>query len=526
VVHHGNLRGSRVYEMISGIEIVLALHIGFLLPSYLEKDQVVWAVLGIWAALIVVEQVVQGRTPRGTWLLLAGLTLAHVLYHGPGSRAGLWAFGMGALLGGMTPQRSREPEPFGTALLFAPVWLVWWSHSPIGFEAWPVLTTVATLLLTGAASGVFQRSGAPELDLSGFRPRVVHQTLTWVGFRGTAVNTVLLWIAFIAALSVQFAHYEKAFAPREMALLAVLQTAFFASWLFEGKLRKGMLPYFLMQVSALALYVAARRQAQLTGSHWRDEFDIWASLAMTLCLAGAKPLIDRQPRELRMPLFSALYVLPAFSVAWVLARNLSVDMALLVVGLHSAAFAYMGKDDRESPYHVVAVGGFTAFVLLVFWNKLHLGMIYAYVVPVGTGLLILLKLLEKHVPAEARNQIRLAVTLAMVGSTGYYVLLDEPAGFAHNGVLAALSLAAMALGPLLKVRLYSIVGFAALMVDAGATFVRVVGQMERSLRMTAVGSVILLVGAALVFGAIYYKANQAQVAGFLQRWRARTAKWE
>jgi hypothetical protein len=44
--------------------------------------------------------------------------------------------------------------------------------------------------------------------------------------------------------------------------------------------------------------------------------------------------------------------------------------------------------------------------------------------------------------------------------------------------------------------------------------------------MTSVGCVVLLVGASLVFGAIYYKAHRAEVLARFERWRLRFAGWE
>jgi hypothetical protein len=50
--------------------------------------------------------------------------------------------------------------------------------------------------------------------------------------------------------------------------------------------------------------------------------------------------------------------------------------------------------------------------------------------------------------------------------------------------------------------------------------------MERSLQMTMIGSLVLVVGAALVFGAIYYKTHKTEIGELLDRWRLRFAGWE
>lgn len=64
------------------------------------------------------------------------------------------------------------------------------------------------------------------------------------------------------------------------------------------------------------------------------------------------------------------------------------------------------------------------------------------------------------------------------------------------------------------------------MLDLGSLLVKMVALMERSVRMTIVGSLVLLVGAGLVFGAIYYKTHRAEIADLLGRWRLKFAGWE
>jgi len=51
-------------------------------------------------------------------------------------------------------------------------------------------------------------------------------------------------------------------------------------------------------------------------------------------------------------------------------------------------------------------------------------------------------------------------------------------------------------------------------------------QMERSARMTIIGSLVLAIGAVLVFGAIYYKTKKAVVDAWIEKWRDRLGAWE
>jgi len=78
---------------------------------------------------------------------------------------------------------------------------------------------------------------------------------------------------------------------------------------------------------------------------------------------------------------------------------------------------------------------------------------------------------------------------------------------------------------LLRIRLYLALGFAGLMVDLISLLYKVLVLMERSARMTIVASLVLLIGAILVFGAIYYKTSKASVDAILSRWRLKLAQW-
>ena len=82
-------------------------------------------------------------------------------------------------------------------------------------------------------------------------------------------------------------------------------------------------------------------------------------------------------------------------------------------------FAYLGRERRDSPYNLAALGGFVAFVLIVFWSKLQLRVLHAYVIPVGLGVLVLVQMFGRDLPADTRNRIRLLTMLAMLGSAAY-----------------------------------------------------------------------------------------------------------
>jgi len=93
-------------------------------------------------------------------------------------------------------------------------------------------------------------------------------------------------------------------------------------------------------------------------------------------------------------------------------------MALLVVGLQSVMFAYLGKDSRESPYNILALAGFVGFILVTFYFKLQLRAVHAYIIPTGLGVLVLQELFRDRINPESKHWIRLITLMAMLGSAG------------------------------------------------------------------------------------------------------------
>ena len=208
------------------------------------------------------------------------------------------------------------------------------------------------------------------------------------------------------------------------------------------------------------------------------------------------------------------------------AQGLATNEALLVVGLHSFIVAYLGRGNRESPYHFVAISGFVAFVLILFWSKLHIRVAHAYLLPVGIGVLILVQMFRRWMTSETSTGVRLVTLLVMLGSAGYYALIDERHPITFNLTLLLLGLAAMALGGFFRIRLYVFLGFAGIMVDLCSIAYKVLGGMKPDVQMISIGSLVLMLGTALVVGAIYYKINQAQIVLQIDTWRRRLGEWE
>src|SRR5258707_128767 len=122
LVHQGVLTGNRWYHAVAVAEVVLALHADFFVPSWLDRRDVLWVLLLIWAALLLARRALSISAPAmgGGAGLLALAVMAHVAYHRPWSDAGLWAVAFAAMLAALTPRdcsccTTGRPSPCRTS---------------------------------------------------------------------------------------------------------------------------------------------------------------------------------------------------------------------------------------------------------------------------------------------------------------------------------------------------------------------------------------------------------------------------
>jgi hypothetical protein len=255
------------YLVMAALEITAALHADFLVTSYLSRENVIWAILLIWLAALVAYQIwkFSPEIVGDIALALAALLLAHVAYHRPWTDAGLWGAALGTVLAAWNPQRNRQPsnavEAFcGGVLLWIPAWLVYFRNAPFGdhgldagLESWPILATTLTLFLTGVFARLFSIYVAPNYDRwprSQFR--LFDSTFAWLKSSGSRIHYATLWLTLVIAAVIQVTHYQTAFAPREIAVLTVLEAALAVAWFYEGRDRQSMVTYYLMQIAAVA----------------------------------------------------------------------------------------------------------------------------------------------------------------------------------------------------------------------------------------------------------------------------------
>ena len=543
LIHQGILKNSSFYYAAAAFELLLALHAGFLLPSWLPKEHVIWILLALWGAMLIIHEIILQKKIElkkfaGNYIGFAVLIMMHVFYHGANSSVGLWAFATAAVFAALTPCGSRSSSNAGkifpaALILLAPTWLIYFSQTNGNdlsslLSARAFLAGTVSIFLTGILAKYYQIGLSAEYEkIERPNPRLFDRTLSWLGTCGSKINIFMLCVTLYLILTIMLANYSKGLNPYNFILILVLYLGSAAAWYSEGVRLKKMLPYFIMQFCIFAAYVVVRRQIELTlPDFWQHEYDIWATLLISSIVSGLLQIKLFTVREIRIPLTFTLCVMPVLALIWTLSHDLGTNTLLLLVGLYSVIFVFMGKDDRESPYHIVAVSGFVAFLLILFWNKLEVRVIHAYVIPVGIGILVLLQMFHERIKPQVRNQVRFVTLMAMLGSAGYYVLIGSDINIIYVMIFGILGLFAMILGSILKIRLYLLLGFTALIVDVCVIFCKLVIKMQRNTQMTIIGSLVLIFGVAIVAGAIFYKTHREKIMDFIDDLRNKLRSWE
>ena len=537
LIHLGIVRARSRELMAAAALIAVALHADAWWPSRLALEHAVWAVLAWWALQAAL------RAPLAPWLApgrsdvvitgLAALAAWHIAWQHPWSATGLVVAAVGAALAAATPRdgdRPRHPVEVVAclAVLAAPTWLAFWSGARSGGTIdlavrTPWLAAACAVALTGVAIGMIRRSLRP---LAPTRPLIAHQVARIIARDGDALATTARWIASAAAAVLLLVDHQRAASPLGLAAHLGLAAGLAIDWFRCGARERSLLANVLGQAMAVVAVVVVRRQLALTTDWWKLEYDVWATLACSAIATGVKQLVPKGERAQHLPLAALLLIAPAFALSWTVSHGLGTDLALVAIGLHSALFAWLGRGERDSPYHLVAVGGAVAFMLVLFAAKLHVREVHAYVVPVCLGVLVLTQLFAAHTAPATRSAVRLVALTAMLGSSAWYVLADPSHRVAFHATLLALSLLAMALGGILRVRLYLALGFAGVALDLVAIVAQAIGHAGRETRIAALGALVLLLGAALVGGAIAYKVHRAVIDAAIARWRERFARWE
>jgi hypothetical protein len=536
-IHFAWLLRSRFLAFLGLLEVLSALHADFLVPSWLERDHVVWAVLAMWAAVLMIARRAPGIVPLSIvtpcGFLAAAISFVHVIRLDPGSIPGLWAAAVTCVLYIMIERCGRAPatrlELIAAFLPLAfPAWLAFFANRPplegnLANE-WlilPTLAAAAALAATGCSVRWFwERLAERYLRTDRPRPVIADQLLSVLGSRGRevsiacfAVTTVIAWAATLS-----FSSYPLD--SGTFSLLLLLHVVAAAAWIVEGRSGSSTIPFLLAEACALGVWLSAREEIRSTVGGWTSAHDVYASLVASAAFTGLHQYfaIDRR---IRVPLAVTLVVVPIAAIAWIIIQELGTDLALLVLGVQSLQFTFLGKDRRDSPFNLFAVGGFVAFVVLGFWTKLELRFFQAYVIPVGLGVLALVQLFGARLRPEARNVVRTVTVLAMLGSAAWHALVDERFPVGHLVTFGVLSASAMVLGTVLRIRLYLVAGFFGLLVDLAAVLYKVLVHLERGPRMTIIGVLVLGAGALLVFGTIYARTHEEDIARRFLAWKHR-----
>ncbi|MCB9892134.1 MAG: hypothetical protein H6833_10840 [Planctomycetes bacterium] len=535
-IHAGWRRRAMVFLALGGLESILALHMDLLVTSWITTDTIVWLLLGAWFAWLVIESFADERRGgvRTRRSLVAGsffaFCLAHVLHHRPWTAVGLTAFAGSSLFVLLTPcsrsdDQADEKSAIEHLVLLLPVWFVFFffvgrEPHPLATCFWPwTMAGLAALLTAHVARRMASRATSCVRDVS--RPRLVHRVLARLERDGLAIANA--WTAGLGVAAVVMAIGVGSRTSPErtwLALLALQCGTAYELWKGNVAVRPRTAALAVQGMLLCTLLSLRTFWMQTHPEHWSPEHDVWALLVLSTLVSGCDALWRVRGPRFERALWPTTLGLPAFTWWLVVTRTLGVDLLLVALGVQAVLWSWLGKHEARSPYRVAATFGFAAFVMVTFWAKLEWRVLHAYAIPVGLALLVLLHTLRDHVPRATTNVLRAAIHLAMLGTTAWSALIDPRYPIAFHVTLLLASLASMAGGAFVRVRLYLVLGFTGVVVALASTAYRVLSSLDQGPRLTAIGFLVLLLGVLLVLGTVYSKTHRERVERWLARWRA------
>ncbi len=530
-LHAGYHCGSKPIMIIGGLQLAFVLHADFIITSWIPKEMIIWVILSLWFLLLCLERTrfVSKDFVRKAVAPAYLISTLHVFYHGSTSTEGWWASLTGFFLLSATPSDEDDNSDIIEHILGNVLWVLPLSLCFFGALARDLTYPEAILTTAFATTGI--ALFIHMVQLTSFTKdhicnRLILTSIQRIEKAADFIPFVIGIISLGSCMLMQLTHYNFAFSTTGLWLLLANQATI--AWLcyrFISRIDNSA-PSFFMQVATAAFFIAIRHHLMLTSNFWNHHYDVWAMLCISYCIAGIKPMLEQRSQSAHRTILATIILLPAVACSWVMFHDLGTNTALLVVGLYSLKFSYLGRDDRESPYNAVAIFGFTAFLLIAFWSKFEIRYAHAYVLPVGIAILIMLHVFKDRMETIIRNQIRFVTLAAMIGTTGYYALIDHELEITFNLLMIGVCIVSMLLGSALRIRLYLTIGMSGLLVDLASILYKVTMHMERDNRMTVIGSLVLLVGSALVWGAIYYKTHREEIAASLEGLRQKFGRWE
>ena len=541
LVHHSLIREGRwhlwmaSWQMLGGICIMASgsWYLGTFTPSA--------SLLGAWAILLTVSLATTASwlsrhfLPNSTWL------------HGALVHPALWApqVLMGLL---MLPVGSAQ------AVVIAVVWCIWLAALPLSHKhdwaAWALPFALAALVVPITAWQNWPLlSGKPSMLLTNLAlivtmlPNILRQYGMANRVRSDAEVAPLFWrlidslIRAPMALSTSVLSFATILCSIQIIVQVVgdhpvgwwpMGTAMLLAYLWyqEAKLRQRAWCLLIAQIAIGLTLTAGRHYLRQVIPEYDPAYDVWMALGLTVLIHGAKQWWHPSERWMRLPIAWSAAAVPLATLGWIWWQGLGTDLALISLALHCVGFSYLGGRDRHSPFLAMAIFSLIGLAVVAAWGNLGLRVIHAYTIPVGLGILALLHLFREQLPQQVRHGLRAVILLIMLGSTAFHALLDGDHPLVFHFTLLGLGLAALMAGIFLHVRMYVIAGVLGALLALGSLTVLGLSEVERGVRMSLIGGMILLLGAGLVAGTIAMKSRREAILTWLERWRDRLRHWE
>lgn len=551
LLHHGMLRESRKYIAFAFFEIIIALHIGGLAGGGAFENMswghsaAAWGLIVLWVLLLGVQQ--SRAQQKCAWLqqsqaLIRPLTIgtltfcvaAHVLLLEYDSFESIALATVFACCAALTPLRTQRIVPALCLLLF-PVYLSYCSCINIAVateksHALAITVVAVCLSVLAIIADRFYRRGS-RITTQAQPILAGQQLLALLRCHGASLaiffHITALGIALYMTLTQFVLSSSIGSQPLAVALIMVAAIQAWA-WYHIANQRKSVACLFICQLALGMLTVIIRQELRYYIPDYKMEYDVWAALLLSVFISGGRQLWDRQDRHVHLPLLWSAAMLPAATLSWIVIHNLGTDLALIAIALHSVGFSFLARSENANgkrSFHALSIMGFVGFALLAVWSKFELQVIHAYTIPVGIGILALIQLFKDNIEDQVRANVTTATLGMILISSAWHALFDNSYPLIFHLSLCICSLGILIAGGLLRIRVYMYCGFVGVVVAIASLVVYTLGEVDKGLRMSLIGGLVLLCGAALIGGALYLKTHREKVLSYITAWRERLQKW-
>ncbi|MBI2568585.1 MAG: hypothetical protein HYV63_16305 [Candidatus Schekmanbacteria bacterium] len=332
------------------------------------------------------------------------------------------------------------------------------------------------------------------------------------------------WLALALVLASVLSPAASAPAAAEQGVFVVTLAASAVFFLRAAVLRHSERLAFVGQALCCALYPYLRGEAELfdAGSFADGVFTLLAAFAFL----GLGALVDRERHSVfRRPAMILSATLPILALVTAFETSDSAVRGTAVIALFaSLLYAGIGQQlARRWPFYLSASMFNLGAALFWFFTDETRSEAQLYAIPLALSILGLIQVHKADLGPQQLFQLRLWTITGLYLSSTFHVLVgSEQHPLLYPAALAAMSLAGVVMGIVLRIRPFLYAGTAFFALNVVMQPVLYAQDMPR----LAWGMMLIGLGGTVLGGMVYLNVRRDQVLARYRELRARLAQWE